>query len=88
MRVQQGRLGARSSAARLCNPGADYPTRTAAQDQTVTPDLFSPNAEQPDLRRIHAARTAAENQRPSTNPKLRDNEKDKPAPSRIGQIPR
>ena len=64
-------------------------TGTMAQAQTVTPDLFSPTrnsqvmAQDSPLRR-----TAAETNDPLNSPRLRDNEKDKPAPSRIGQIPR
>lgn len=62
---------------------------TAAQAQTVTPDLFSPTRSSlvlaPDS---PLRRTAAETNDPLNNPKLRDNDKDKPAPSRIGQIPR
>ena len=63
-------------------------TGTAAQAQTVTPDLFSPTR----ASRVTAAdsplrRTAAEANDPLNNPKLQDNDKDKPAPSRIGQIP-
>ena len=64
-------------------------TGPMAQAQTVTPDLFSPtrnsqliSAESP-LRR-----TAAENNDPLTNPRLRGDDMDRPAPSRIGQIPR
>jgi hypothetical protein len=64
-------------------------TGTMAQAQTDTPDLFSPTrnsqvmAQDSPLRR-----TAAETNDPLNSPRLRDNEKDKPAPSRIGQIPR
>lgn len=60
-----------------------------AQAQTVTPDLFSPtrasrvtNPDSP-LRR-----TAAETSDPLNAPKLQDNIESKPAPSRIGQIPK
>jgi hypothetical protein len=62
-------------------------TGTAARAQTVTPDLFSstrtsqvPPADSP-LRR-----TAAEANDPLNSPKLQ--EREKPAPSRIGQIPK
>ncbi len=62
---------------------------TLAQAQTVTPDLFSPTRSSqiatPDS---PLRRTAAETNDPFSPPKLRDNDKDKPAPSRIGQIPR
>jgi hypothetical protein len=64
-------------------------TGPTAQAQTVTPDLFSPtrnsqliSAESP-LRR-----TAAETNDPLTSPRLRGDDRDRPAPSRIGQIPR
>jgi hypothetical protein len=64
-------------------------TGPTAQAQTVTPDLFSPtrnsqliSAESP-LRR-----TAAETNDPLTNPRQRGDDRDRPAPSRIGQIPR
>lgn len=64
-------------------------TGTLAEAQTVTPDLFSPtrssqliSAESP-LRR-----TAAERDDPLNNPRVRDNDTDRPAPSRFGQIPR
>src|SRR5947209_573649 len=62
---------------------------TAAQAQTVTPDLFSPTRSSqlaaPDS---PLRRTAAETNDPLNNPKLQDADKDRPAPSRIGQIPR
>ena len=64
-------------------------TGTAAQAQTVTSDLFSPmrascvTAADSPLRR-----TAAEANDPLNSPKLQDSDKDKPAPSRIGQIPK
>src|SRR5438105_2030218 len=62
---------------------------TPAHAQTVTPDLFSPTRSSqlaaPDS---PLRRTAAETNDPLNNPKIRDNDKDKPAPSRIGQIPR
>src|SRR5437762_6547037 len=61
---------------------------TAAHAQTVTPDLFSPTRSSqlaaPDS---PLRRTAAETNDPFIAPKLRDADKDKPAPSRIGQIP-
>ena len=64
-------------------------TGTAAQAQTVTSDLFSPTrtsqVTSPDL---PLRRTAAETNDPLNSPKLQDNDKDKPAPSRIGQIPK
>lgn len=62
---------------------------TCARAQTVTPDLFSPTRSSlilaPDS---PLRRTAAETSDPLNNPKLRDGDKEKPAPSRIGQIPR
>lgn len=64
-------------------------TGTTAHAQTVTSDLFNPtrtsqliSAESP-LRR-----TAAETNDPLNNPKVRETDREKPAPSRIGQIPR
>jgi hypothetical protein len=64
-------------------------TGTAAQAQTVTTDLFSSMR----ASRVTAAdsplrRTAAEANDPLNSPKLQDNDKDRPAPSRIGQIPK
>jgi len=63
-------------------------TGTVAQAQTVTPDLFSPtrsslvmSPESP-LRR-----TAADKDDPLNNPRLRDNDTDRPAPSRMAQVP-
>jgi len=62
---------------------------TAAQAQTVTPDLFSPTrSSQITTLDSPLRRTAAETGDPLNNPRVRDNDKDKPAPSRIGQIPR
>jgi hypothetical protein len=62
---------------------------TAAQAQTVTPDLFSSTrtsqVTSPDS---PLRRTAAEANDPLNNPKLQDNDKGRPAPSRIGQIPK
>ena len=64
-------------------------SRTVAHAQTVTPDLFSPTrgsqilAPDSPLRR-----TAAETNDPLNDRRLRDADKEKPAPSRIGQIPR
>jgi hypothetical protein len=62
---------------------------TGAQAQTVTPDLFSPTranrATTPDS---PLRRTTAEVNDPLNSPKLQDNDKEKPAPSRIGQIPK
>ena len=64
-------------------------TGTAAQAQTVTPDLFSPTrASQVTAADSPLRRTAAEANDPLNSPKLQDNDKDKPAPSRIGQIPK
>jgi hypothetical protein len=61
---------------------------TAAQAQTVTPDLFSPTrSSQVTAPDSPLRRTAAETGDPFSVPKLRDADKDKPAPSRIGQIP-
>ena len=62
---------------------------TAAQAQTVTPDLFSPTRSSQILTPDSPLRrTAAETNDPLNNPGLRDADKEKPAPSRIGQIPR
>ena len=62
---------------------------TAATAQTVTPDLFSSTrtsqVTSPDS---PLRRTAAEANDPLNNPKLQDNDKNRPAPSRIGQIPK
>src|SRR5689334_3943142 len=62
-------------------------TGTAAKAQTVTPDLFSPtrssqliSAESP-LRR-----TAAEKDDPLNNPRVRDNDIDRPVPSRTATV--
>ena len=64
-------------------------TGTEARTQIVTPDLFSPTRSSlimaPDS---PLRRTAAEINDPLNNPRVRDTDKDKPAPSRIGQIPR
>ena len=63
-------------------------TGTLAQAQTVTPDLFSPTRSSevtaPDS---PLRRTAAETNDPLNAAKLRDQERDPRAPSRIGQIP-
>jgi hypothetical protein len=62
---------------------------TVAQAQTVTPDLFSPTRSSQILAPDSPLRrTAAETNDLLNNPKVRDADKDKPAPSRIGQIPR
>ena len=62
---------------------------TAARAQTVTSDLFSSTRTSqltsPDS---PLRRTAAEANDPLNSPKLQDNDKSKPAPSRIGQIPK
>jgi hypothetical protein len=62
---------------------------TAATAQTVTPDLFSSTrtsqVTSPDS---PLRRTAAEANDPLNSPKLQDNDKNRPAPSRIGQIPK
>ncbi|UPJ51047.1 outer membrane beta-barrel protein [Bradyrhizobium sp. 200] len=64
-------------------------TGTAARAQTVTPDLFSSTrASQVMSPDSPLRRTAAEANDPLNNPKLQDNDKSKPAPSRIGQIPK
>ncbi|MEH2525420.1 hypothetical protein V1288_003329 [Bradyrhizobium sp. AZCC 2176] len=64
-------------------------TGTAAQAQTITPDLFSSRRTSrmtsPDS---PLRRTAAEANDPLNSPKLQDNDTNKPAPSRIGQIPK
>jgi hypothetical protein len=60
-----------------------------AQAQTVTPDLFSSRrTSQTTPADSPLRRTAAEVNDPLNSPKLQDNDKDKPAPSRIGQIPK
>src|SRR5438445_221753 len=62
---------------------------TAARAQTVTPDLFSSTrASQVTSPDSPLRRTAVEANDPLNNPKLQDNDKNKPAPSRIGQIPK
>jgi hypothetical protein len=62
---------------------------TAAQAQTVTPDLFSSRrTSQTTPADSPLRRTAAEVNDPLNSPKLQDNDKDRPAPSRIGQIPK
>ncbi len=64
-------------------------TGTAAQAQTVTPDLFSSTrSSQMTSPDSPLRRTAAEANDPLNSPKLQDNDRDKPAPSRIGQIPK
>ena len=64
-------------------------TGTAAQAQTVTPDLFSPTRSSLVLSpESPLRRTAAEKDDPLNNPRVADTDKEKPAPSRIGQIPR
>lgn len=64
-------------------------TGTGAQAQTVTSDLFSSKrtsqVASPDS---PLRRTAAETNDPLNNPKLQDGDTNKPAPSRIGQIPK
>ena len=64
-------------------------TGTTAKAQIVTPDLFSPTRSSlimaPDS---PLRRTAAETNDPLNNPRARDTDRDKPAPSRVGQIPR
>src|SRR5829696_2166383 len=60
---------------------------TGASAQTVTPDLFSTTrASQVTSPDSPLRRTAAEANDPLNSPKLQD--RDKPAPSRIGQIPK
>ncbi|MBT1513621.1 outer membrane beta-barrel protein [Bradyrhizobium sp. SRL28] len=60
---------------------------TAARAQTVTPDLFSSTrTSQTTSPDSPLRRTAAEANDPLNSPKLQ--ERDKPAPSRIGQIPK
>jgi hypothetical protein len=62
---------------------------SAARAQTVTPDLFSSmrtsQVMSPDS---PLRRTAAEANDPLSSPKPADSDKSKPAPSRIGQIPK
>jgi hypothetical protein len=64
-------------------------TGTDARAQTVTPDLFSPTRSS-QLISVESPlrRTAAESNDPLNNPRVRDTDRDKPTPSRIGQIPR
>jgi hypothetical protein len=60
-----------------------------AAAQIVTPDLFSPTrASQATTPDSPLRRTTAEAADPLNSPRLRDNDPNKPAPSRIGQIPR
>src|SRR3954471_16565320 len=60
---------------------------TGARAQTVTPDLFNTQrASQVTSPDSPLRRTAAEANDPLNSPKLQ--ERDKPAPSRIGQIPK
>src|SRR3954453_1687951 len=62
---------------------------TAARAQTVTSDLFSSTrASQVTSPDSPLRRTAAEANDPLNSPKLQDNDKSRPAPSRIGQIPK
>src|SRR3954463_14914356 len=62
---------------------------TPARTQTVTTDLFSPTRSSQIITAASPLRrTAAETNDPLNNPRLRDADKEKPAPSRIGQIPR
>src|SRR4029077_10814071 len=64
-------------------------SRTVAHAQTVTPDLFSPTRSSQILAPDSPLRrTAAETNDPLNDRRLRDADKEKPAPSRIGQIPR
>lgn len=64
-------------------------TGTDTWAQTVTPDLFSPTrSSQLISTESPLRRTAAEINDPLNNPRVRDTDKDKAAPSRIGQIPR
>jgi hypothetical protein len=64
-------------------------SRTVAHAQTVTPDLFSPTRSSQTLAPDSPLRrTAAETNDPLNDRRLRDADKEKPAPSRIGQIPR
>ena len=62
---------------------------TGAQAQVVTSDLFSPTrTSQVTTPDSPLRRTAAETSDPLNNPKQQDNDRNKPAPSRIGQIPK
>ena len=64
-------------------------SRTVAHAQTVTPDLFSPTRSSQTLAPDSPLRrTAAETNDPLNDRRLRDADKEKSAPSRIGQIPR
>jgi len=61
---------------------------TLVQAQTVTPDLFSPTrSSEVTTSGSPLRRTTAEANDPLNEPKLRDKDRDTPAPSRIGQIP-
>ena len=63
-------------------------TGTAARAQTVTSDLFSPTRASSVTSADSPLRRTAEANDPLNGPKLQDSDKDKPAPSRIGQIPK
>jgi hypothetical protein len=64
-------------------------TGPTAQAQTVTPDLFSPTrSSQLVSTESPLRRTAAETNDPLNNPRARDTDRDRPAPSRFGQVPR
>ena len=64
-------------------------TGTTAQAQTITPDLFSPTrSSQLISTESPLRRTAAEKDDPLNNPRVRDNDTDRPALPRLGQTPR
>jgi hypothetical protein len=64
-------------------------TGTPAQAQTITPDLFSPTrSSQLISTESPLRRTAAEKDDPLNNPRVRDNDTDRPALPRLGQTPR
>jgi hypothetical protein len=64
-------------------------TGTPARAQTITPDLFSPTrSSQLISTESPLRRTAAEKDDPLNNPRVRDNDTDRPALPRLGQTPR
>src|SRR5215218_3556294 len=61
---------------------------TAAKAQTVTPDLFSPTrSSQLISTESPLRRTAAQKDDPLNNPRVRDNDTDRPVPPRVGAVP-
>ena len=91
--VMAGPEGGRSRRARLFRAALPClaliaQTGTAARAQTVTSDLFSPTRASSVTSANSPLRRTAEANDPLNGPKLQDSDKDKPAPSRIGQIPK